>query len=59
VDKAKPFNTRGLSAIDAEPSTGSDGWPGVSRTCLHTGKWGLNPRLDDGSRMSGDVHVRF
>ena len=43
----------------SEPNTGSDGWLGGSRHCLPTGKWGLNPRLDDGSRMSGDVHVRF
>ena len=32
----------------------------MSLGCLPTGKcWGCDLRLDDGSRMSGDVHVRF
>lgn len=38
------------------------GWgklPIISRFCSRTGDWLRRSRLNDGSRMSGDVHVWF
>ena len=46
--------------ISAEPNIGWVALPVVSPGCSPTGKKGEDVRqLDDGSRMSGDVHVRF
>ena len=46
--------------ISAEPNIGWVALPVGNPGCLPTGmNWGCVRQLDDGSRMSGDVHVRF
>ena len=53
-------NTRGSGGIADAQYTGSAVSLAVSPGCLPTGIcWAYDRRLDDGSRMSGDVHVRF
>ena len=53
-------NTRSLDGIAGAPYTGSAALLVGSPGCLPTGiGWAYDRRLDDGSRMSGDVHVRF
>ena len=39
--------------------TGWVAWPDVIPVCSRIGRWVWCRRLADGSRMSGDVHVRF
>ena len=38
--------------------TGSHGFPGGTQGCVPTGRWACGG-AHSGSRMSGDVHVRF
>ncbi len=53
-------NTKGYGVINAERSIGSAEWPDESLGCLLIGSsWASSRRLDDGSRMSGDVQVRL
>src|SRR5712692_10858790 len=53
-------NTNASAGIVDAPSIGSARSRGGSRGCLPIGTfWACGPRLGDGSRMSGDVQVRF
>ena len=59
--RARQMVADGATFIDigGEQSTGWDASQGENPGCLLTGRWGYCRRLDDGSRMSREVHVRF
>jgi hypothetical protein len=53
-------NSKGYEVTDAGQNIGSAEWPDENPGCSLIGSsWVSSRRLDDGSRMSGDVHVRF
>ena len=52
-------NTKSEAATPSVPRHGSRRLPIIAASFLSTGSLELALRLDDGSRMSGDVHVRF
>ena len=53
-------NTRGCEAIVGEPALArGDRRSRAEPVCPLAAPWACGRRLDDGSRMSGDVHVRF
>ena len=52
-------STNGFTGIAAELNIGSVVLRNVSPDCLRTGGWGFVLRLDDGSRVSREVHARF
>jgi hypothetical protein len=50
-------NTGGSGATHWRAGTGYARFGGVTQICSLIGPW--DPRLDDGSRMNREVHVRF